>query len=94
MGENGLPLKVIKYEIDVMETILEKDWKQNRKKDGGGGRCPGRVFANSLQGNVDPNSTRESENVGKRMVECDEGACKLENRLEIWRERNGKLTPF
>jgi len=43
---------------------------------------------------VDPNSTRESENVGKRMVECDEGVCKLENRLEIWRERNGKLTPF
>lgn len=48
MGENGPPLKVIKYEIDVMETILEKDWKQNRKKVGVGGRCPGKVFANSL----------------------------------------------
>ena len=31
---------------------------------------------------------------GKRMVECDEGVCKLENRLELWRERNGKLIPF
>ena len=40
-----------------------------------------------------PNS-RKSENVGRRKVECDEGVCKLENRLEIWRERNGKLTPF
>lgn len=52
-----------------------------------------RVSGNSLESNEDPHSTSESENGGKKTDECDEGVHKLENRLEIWKERNGS-SPF
>ena len=53
-------------------------------KDGVGGRggYQGRISSNSLGGNKDLNSTRESENGGKRMNEYDDRVYKLENRLE------------
>lgn len=51
------------------------------------------MSGNSLESNEDPHSTSESENGGKKTDECDEGVHKLENRLEIWKERNGS-SPF
>lgn len=54
--------------------------------------CPGKVSSSSLESNEDLSSTRESENRGKRMDDCGGKNCELENKLEVWREMNGKLT--
>lgn len=56
--------------------------------------CPGKVYSSSLEDNEDLNSTKESESREKRVDECGGKVCEFENKLEIWRERNWKLTPL
>lgn len=56
--------------------------------------CLGKVSSSSLEGNEDLSSTKESENRGKRVDKCGGKVCELENKLEIRRERNWKLTPL
>lgn len=59
-----------------------------------GFECPERLFFNTLKGSEALNFSRESKNERKIMVDCGDRSCKLENRLQIWRERKGKLTPL